>query len=406
MGLAGSLLAVLAGATVGSVPRPPGYRWWVGWWGLGYSAAHVVLYVGVALLTLAWVMVGALARRGELSVARALTLLVAWATPLALGVPLFSRDVYSYAADAVLARRGLNPYVVAPDHLGGGPLYASIAQVWRHTPSPYGPLIALSSRALAPVAGSSLMAEVLVARALELVAFAVLAVALVAIARRHHVDPGVALWLGTLSPLALFSAVSSAHNDTLMLAVASLGVVASQRGARRSAIALFALAATVKLPGLAGVVVVSAGAWRGATAARRARVVAEALVIVAAVLALVTWAAGDGWTWLSPHALAIPTELHVLITPVVAVGALAASIARGLGDHVATRGVVVAAQHVGEALAALGIVGVVLRTRADNAVRALGLALALVAWLSPVLWPWYLLWGLTALAATTSQGSR
>ena len=74
-----------------------------------------------------------------------------------------------------------------------------------------------------------------------------------------------------------------------------------------------------------------------------------------------------------------------------------------LGDHAPTRSVVTLVQHVGEVLAVLGIVVVVLRTRAEDLVRALGVCLLLLVWLSPTARPWYFLWGVTALAATRSQ---
>ena len=139
------------------------------------------------------------------------------------------------------------------------------------------------------------------------------------------------------------------------------------------------------------------------TRPRARRLTGEALVITAAVFAGATGLAGDGWRWLSPHALSIPTELHVLITPVVSVAVLIAAGVHGLGDHAPTRDVVTLVQHVGEASAVLGIVVVVLRTRAEDLVRALGVCLLLLVWLSPTVWPWYFLWGVTALAVTRSQ---
>lgn len=405
LGAAGSALAVLAGSTVGSNPRPHWYRWWVGWRSLGYVEAHVVLYAGVAALTLAWWLVGGAARRGALSTRAAAGLAAAWGAPLALGVPLFSRDLYSYAATGALARRGLNPSLVSPHALAGGPLYASIAQVWRRTPSPYGPLALLSTHGAAAAAPHSLMAQVLAQRAVSLLAFAALVPLVAALARRHRVDPGVALWLSALSPLALFSAVSSAHNDTLMLALVVGALLCLDARRWRLAVALFALAGAVKLPAALGVAVAVAAGWPSEWPAR-ARRVGEAAVIAAAVVVVATLAAGDGWTWLSPHALSIPTRLRVLITPAVAVGALAASALRGLGASVRTHGAVTVVQRVGEALAVLGIVGAVWRTRADNAGRALGAALLALVLLGPTTWPWYLLWGVTALAATTAQRSR
>ncbi|MFI5034770.1 MAG: polyprenol phosphomannose-dependent alpha 1,6 mannosyltransferase MptB [Acidimicrobiales bacterium] len=405
VGALGATGVVLASATVGSIPRPHSYRWWLRLPGLSYDAGHVLFYAALALLTLAWIGVGVHARAGRLSVRAAGALLVAWGTPLLVGAPVFSRDVYSYVADGVLARRGFNPYLASPHLLAGGPLYASIAEVWRHSPSPYGPLFQLAARLTAVLAGHSLMVQVVAFRALELLGVAALVAVLPRLARHYHVDPGLALWLGVLSPLALFSAISSAHNDTLMLGLMGVGLLLMSRDHRVGAAALFALAATVKLPAIAGLVVLYAGPWWRTGAGARVRLAFEAVVVTGAVLAGATGLAGDGWRWLSPHALAIPTELHVLITPVVSVGVLVASLLHAAGDHQATRAVVTATQHVGEALAVLGIVVVVVRTRAQNTVRTLGVSLLILVWLSPTVWPWYFLWGLTALAVTRAQRS-
>jgi len=405
VGTAGSIGVVLAGAAIGSIPRPHSYRWWLRIGGLGYDSGHVLFYCSLAVVTVAWIGVGAYARAGELSVRAAWALLGAWGTPLFVGAPVFSRDLYSYVADGVLARRGFNPYVASPHHLAGGPLYASIAQVWRHSPSPYGPLFELAAHLVAVASGHSLIVQVMAFRALDLVGVAALVVVLPALARRFGCDAGLALWLAVLSPLALFSAVSSAHNDTLMLALLAAGLLLAVREHRAGAAALFAAAATVKLPALAGLLVLYAGPWRAASARTRLRLAAEALGVTGAVFVAATGLAGYGWRWLSPHALTIPTQLHVLITPVVSVGVLMASALHAMGDHTATRGVVTATQHVGEVLALVSIVVVVLRTRGPNTVRALGLILAILVWLSPTVWPWYFLWGITALAVTSAQRS-
>ena len=58
----------------------------------------------------------------------------------------------------------------------------------------------------------------------------------------------MALWLGVLSPLALFSFVSSGHNDALMLGLLVAGIALGTAGRLRTGVALCALAATIKLP--------------------------------------------------------------------------------------------------------------------------------------------------------------
>lgn len=405
VGTVGAVGTVLWGSLIGSVPRPPGYRWWLRLPHESYSTAHVWFYLSVALLTLGWIWFGLLARRGRATVAHCWTALALWGAPLLVGAPLFGRDVYSYIAQGELARRGLNPYTSAPSALGHGVVLSSIAWVWQNTTSPYGPLFVMLTRLTVAIAGPSLMAQVIAFRLLGSIGVVTLMICLPALARHFGVTPAVALWLGVLSPLALFSAISSSHNDTLMIALMAVALVLSVRGHRRGALVLLALAATIKLPALAGAVVISAAAWPGASWRQRARLVTEALVLPTVVIVVVTVLCGDGWTWLGPTALKIPTELHVLTTPVVSVGVLLATLLHALGATAARRTVVTWTQHGAEVAALAVLAGLVVRVRPTNVVRLLGVSLLVVVVASPTTWPWYFLWGLVALAVTTAQRS-
>ncbi|MGC8509562.1 MAG: polyprenol phosphomannose-dependent alpha 1,6 mannosyltransferase MptB, partial [Acidimicrobiales bacterium] len=240
VGTLGAVGAVTVSGRIGSGPRPVIDGFWPHL-ALDYRDAHVLFYLATALLALGWFGVGIRALAGRLDSARAWATLALWGTPLALGTPIFSRDPYSYVALGQLARRGLNPFHVAPAALGHGELLSSIALVWRHTTSPYGPLFVELTRASAALSGSSLLTQVLGVRVIALLGVVTLMVVLPRLARAAGVDPGIARWLAVLSPLTLYSAVSTAHNDTLMLAGMMLALLAVQRGWWRSAIALFAL---------------------------------------------------------------------------------------------------------------------------------------------------------------------
>jgi alpha-1,6-mannosyltransferase len=405
VGTLGAAGAVTVSWRIGSGPRPVVDGFWPHL-ALNYRDAHVLFYLATALLALGWLGVGVHAVAGRLGSARAWTTLALWGTPLALGTPLFSRDPYSYVALGQLARRGLNPFTVAPAALGPGELLSSIALVWRHTTSPYGPLFVELARASAALSGSSLLTQVLGVRALALVGVVVLMVVLPRLARDGGVDPGVARWLAVLSPLALYSTVSTAHNDTLMLAGMMLALLAARRGWWRGAVALFALAATIKLPALAGTAVVTVALARDQRGAARWRTVAESATITAAVLAGVTWLARWGWGWLSPAALRIPTELRVLTTPSVDVAHLLVVALHAVGVAAPSHAVVTAVLDAVELAAGALALVIVARVRRPTHARALGVALLVVALGSPTLWPWYLLWGITALAVTPAQRSR
>ena len=406
VGLVGSVGMVLSGSGIGSVPQPASDRWWftvsIGT-GLG---AHLAFYASVVVLLAGWAGVGAHAYRGGLSVRTAWLILVLWGLPFFLGAPLFSRDLYSYVAQGQLARHGLNPYVVAPSALGPGNLLSSVASVWRDTASPYGPLFVAVSHVGASVSGASLVSQILVFRALELIGVALMMVSLPVLARRLGNDPGIALWLAVLSPLALFSFVSSGHNDALMLGLMLAGITVGTGGRLRWGIALCALAATIKLPAAAGIVFLVADECTRVDRSARWRVIAESAAISVLVVVGVTVGAGLGWTWLGPTALHVPTELRVLITPLVSVGTFVYGVLHAVGLPVTQSATVSVVQAVGAVAAVSGILWMLFHTRDGDAVRLCGLALILFVVLSPTLWPWYLMWGVAVLAATSAQRSR
>ncbi|HEY5110306.1 MAG TPA: polyprenol phosphomannose-dependent alpha 1,6 mannosyltransferase MptB [Acidimicrobiales bacterium] len=406
VGVLGSVGMVLSGSAIGSVPQPAVDHWWftvpVGT-GLG---AHVAFYASIVVLLAGWAGVGAHAYRGRLSVRTAWVILALWGLPLFLGAPLFSRDLYSYVAQGQLARHGLNPYVVAPSALGPGNLLSSIASVWRNTASPYGPLFVSVSHLGASVSGGSLVSQILVFRAVELVGVALLMVSLPVLARRLGNDPGLALWLAVLSPLALFSFVSSGHNDALMLGLMLAGITLGTGGRLRWGVALCALAATIKLPAAAGIGFLVAAECTRIERSQRWRTIAEAAGITVLVVAGVTVGAGLGWTWLGPTALRVPTELRVLITPLVSVGTFVHGVLHAVGIPVGLSATVTVVQAVGGVAAVSGILWMLVHTRGRDAVRLCGVALILFVVLSPTLWPWYLMWGVAVLAATSAQRSR
>jgi hypothetical protein len=410
LGVVGAVGMVITGARVGSVADPAHPHWWFPAPPGGQALMAALFWVSMAVLVAAWAGVGARAVLGRLTLPWAWVLLALWGLPLFVGPPLFSRDVYSYIAQGLIAHRGLDPYAVGPSVLGTGPLLSSVASVWRHTSSPYGPLFVVSTRLLASVSGGSLVAQVLVFRAFELIGVALIMVFLPRLARHLGTDPGVALWLGALSPLALFSFISSGHNDALMAGLLVAGVSLAVEGRLLVGVVLCAVAATIKLPAALAVVFLVVDHVRARVAVRGARGAWEEVAgpVAAAGVAFVgvTLACGYGFVWLGPTALHIPTELRVLTTPAVAVGQLAYHLARLVGIPVAESATVTVTQAVFGIGALFACGWLVLTVHRHEVVRSLGLALVLVVVGSPTVWPWYLMWGLVLLAATTAQRSR
>ena len=294
LGLAGSLIVALAGPRAVSSGA-------TAWWYVleipgGRPGATVLVYAGMALLCAAWLGLG---RRAVGDDTRwLLTIAAVWLAPLALGPALFSHDVYSYLAQGTLLHLGRNPYHSSPAeliHLGRGHVLAAVSPFWRHTTAPYGPLFLGLASLVVAVTGSHLIAGVLVMRGLELVGVALLAVFVPRLARTLGADPARATWLAVLSPLVVLELVAAGHNDVLMVGLLVAGVTLALSGRPVLGVAVCALAATVKLPALAGAVFILV-VWARAetTWTQRVRFVLAAALAAAAVLAAVSLAPGSG----------------------------------------------------------------------------------------------------------------
>jgi alpha-1,6-mannosyltransferase len=406
LGFLASVGLALTGSVEGSIPAPGHASWWFAIARRGSTGAGLLFYLSVALLLVAWLGLGHRARSGFLTPGRARAVLAMWALPLVLGPPLFSRDLYSYVSQGLIAHAGLNPYAVGPSVLGPGPLLGSVAAAWRHTPAPYGPLFVTASRWLAALFGTSLTSEILAQRALEMAAVALMTWSLPRLARNLGADPGRALWLGVLSPLALFSFVASGHNDALMLGllVTGLALITEQRLV--GGLVLCSLAATVKLPAVLALVFIAVAQLRDPNGRRRLTLAAMVGCIPVAVIAAVTWACGLGWRWLSPDALRVPAQSRDLPTPSVAIGTFVFHFLHLVRVHVGLVSAISASQGCCLLLALAATIGLATRVRTSNVVTLLGLALILIVMGGPSVWPWYLMWGVLLLAPTTAQRSK
>ena len=344
-------------------------------------------------------MTGSLVRSAEIT----LTTFPAWATPFFLGVPVFSRDIYSYIAQGELVRHGLNPYVSTPLSLGNTNVLQSIAEVWRNTPSPYGPLLTMHGHLLSYIDGHSLIAQVLVYRSAAVLGVIALSLALVPLAKRRNVNPVRALWLVTLSPLMVISVVSTAHNDVYMLALVIGGVLLADRGHRRSAYCALALAATIKAPAFAVIGFILVHELIRSRGLQRLWLIVEAGLVSLASIVTATLLAGFGWFWATPAAFKIPTSIRTVITPSISVGSFLAQILR-LFQVPATRHTLVTYLEAVFGVAAVLLVLYLLKKLGrHDYLFVSGLALLGISLLSPSLWPWYYLWTIAILAATHLQ---
>jgi hypothetical protein len=376
----------------------------VGWWYVpaapsGRATSVALVYAGMALLACAWLGLGRAlpSRRGLLLIG------AAWALPLALAPPMFSRDVYSYLAQGTILRLGHSPYHTAPAALAGlghQHVLDAVSPFWRHTTAPYGPLFLGLVAIVTAVVGSHLVAGVLLTRGVELIGAVLLAVYVPRLARSLGTDARRALWLGLLSPLVTLQLVAAGHNDLLMAGMLAAGVAYALDGRPLLGVAICALAATVKVPALAGAAFIAV-AWgreelgRGAPA----RFIAVAALIAVAILGAVTVATGVGLDWLSTALFSTPAKVRLAITPATGVGYTVASLLSDVGITVSHRGLEGVLGVVGFILVAATGAVLLYRVRVGRLVGSLGAFLLIAAAGGPAAWPWYFIWGLALVCA-------
>jgi hypothetical protein len=397
LGLAGSALVAYA------APRAVADRV-VGWWYVpaapsGRGTATVLVYAGMAALCCAWLLIGRAlpSRRGLLLIG------VAWALPLALAPPLFSRDVYSYLAQGTILHLGHSPYHSAPvllGRLGHQHVLDAVSPFWRSTTAPYGPLFLGLISVIAGLVGSHLIAGVLLTRLVEMIGLVLLTIFVPRLARSLGTDGRRALWLALLSPLVMLELVGAGHNDVLMVGMLVAGVAWALDGRPLLGIAMCALAATVKVPAMAGAVFIAV-AWARAERDRvdQIRFGLAAGLVVVGVLGAVTLVTGVGLDWLSTSVFSTPAKVHLAITPATAIGYTASSLLSHIGIATSQRGLEDTLGTVAFALTGLAGLTLLYRVRISKLVPLLGAFLLIAAAGGPAAWPWYFIWGLALVAS-------
>jgi hypothetical protein len=405
LGLAGSLVVAYA------APRALDDHV-VGWWYMpatpaGAGISRALVYAGMAALCVAWLGLGMGPRLGvgsELPSQRALLVIAGlWALPLALAPPLFSRDLYSYLAQGTILHLGHNPYRASPEILAGlgrGHVLDAVSPFWRHTTAPYGPLFLGVISLLAGATGSHLVGGVLLIRLLEAVGFVALAMAMPRLTRAMGTDPRRALWLALLSPLVMLQLVAAGHNDILMVGILAIGVATALDGNPLLGIAVCAVAATIKVPALAGAVFIAV-AWGRAERSRsdQLRFGLAALGVIVVVLGLVTLVTGVGVSWISTGVLSTPAKVRLAITPTTGIGYTLASLLHDVGIAARARAWEHGVEAVGVGVTVVAGLLALWRVRIGRLLATLGGFLLIAAAAGPAAWPWYFIWGLALVAA-------
>ncbi|HVW46842.1 MAG TPA: polyprenol phosphomannose-dependent alpha 1,6 mannosyltransferase MptB [Solirubrobacterales bacterium] len=200
-----------------------------------------------------------------------------------LAPPLFSSDVFSYAAYGRMgALYDANPYLHGPSAIPLAGLHPLIGARWLSTPSAYGPLFTALSYLLVPFdIAANVVAYKLVAAASSLVLILLVWRA----ASLRGVSPVRAAVLVGLNPVIVLYGVGGGHNDLMMLAILAAGLYVLIQERERRGGALIVAATAVKLTAGLLLPFALAGRCRGEGRARTRVAVGAALggVAVAAL---------------------------------------------------------------------------------------------------------------------------
>ena len=388
----------LPGAWFFGMPGGP-----LGWLGTNETlppvAALALIFGGLILLTRVWLGFLRYLKKNEgFPVKRVVLVVVIWAVPLLLAPPLFSRDVYTYAAQGEMVSHGINPYVYGPNVLGSTPFNTFNDPYWGNHASPYGPNFLALDGGVDQASGHNFLIDLTLLRLVEVAGVALMVAATPTLARWAKRDPAHAVLLGAGSPLVLLSLVAGDHNDAVMVGLLMAGLAVARRVGTVPGVIICALAAGVKSPAALGVLFLG-WVWAGPDAPTRRRVGHTALagLIALATMEVASLVSGYGWGWVSTTTTA--ASAFTGVTPINVVARAASVLTHVLQVPVSTVHLHPVFEVLGLLVAAYVVYWLLRRAPHDGVVRCLGLALLVLALLSPIVWAWYVTWGVVVAAA-------
>lgn len=378
------------------------------------TVAMACAWLGMLMVVTAWLWLGKLAwPRSPRMISRTQLdrTIVMWGLPLAIAPPLFSTDMYTYLAQNEVAARGIDPYSLGPGNALGvdNPLVANVPNIWRDTPSPYGPLFLLFGKELSRIIGDDVVFGVLLWRVIMIGGLVLAIWAIPRLAARCGVHPVAALWLSAANPIVLFHVVSGAHNEALlvgiMLAAIELGLRWRSWWGLVAAGVLLTIGGAIKPPGFIalGFFGIYLARRRGGRFRDLVVVAAGLLAVFLATMAVITVASGWGLGWI--ETFDVPNRIKTWLAPMTAFGMTGGGLgmALGLGNH--TDSMLVITKLIGYAVTAAvcaRLLWLSFKGRVEP-LAALGITLGTLAVFGPVLHPWYLLWMVVPLALSTND---
>ncbi|MHB8329055.1 MAG: polyprenol phosphomannose-dependent alpha 1,6 mannosyltransferase MptB [Acidimicrobiales bacterium] len=358
----------------------------------------VAVYGGLLLLMRVWYgLIRTLSQVADIPVRKLVAVAALWVIPLLVAPPLFSRDVYSYAAQGEMMSHHISPYHYGPGVLGAAPSVSLVDPLWLNTPAPYGPLFMAADGLATSVSAHHELPDLVLLRLMAIGGVGLIALAIPSLARSMGRDPAYVFTLAVLNPVTILHLVGGAHNDALMLGLLAVGLALARRGKPVAGIVVCALAAAVKVPAAIGILYIG-WEWMGRGVPVRARVrpVVTAGLIAGVVMGALSFVTGLGWSWVMN--LATPGTVRSWVAPATGAGILLTDIAHLVRIGIPLHTMLSLTRLLGLGVAAGVGVWLLFRTDRIGALRAMGLTMLVVVALGPVVQPWYLSWGLVLLA--------
>ena len=361
----------------------------------------VLVYGGLLLLMRVWLRLAEVMKLHPGASLKSLWwMLLLWATPMIVAPPMFSRDIFSYAAQGEMTAHHISPYLYGPFTLGSGPWVAPVDPLWGNAPAPYGPFFLFLDSSIDKIARHNELAMLVGLRLLEVAAVAMIGYGIAMLARGLGRDPGEAFVLAALNPLVLLTLIGGAHNDAIMTGFLVVGIALAVRRHPVWGLFFVSCAAAIKAPAALGLAFI-AWNWLGPKARLRERVkpIVVATVVAGITLAFWTELAGFGFGWVKN--LLSNGTVRSWAAPATGVGMAITNALHAVGLQSLKLAPILSVTRFIGLLCAVGFaIWMLLNGGHRGWVRSLAVALLLFVELGPVVQPWYLAWGLVLLAAS------
>jgi alpha-1,6-mannosyltransferase len=368
-----------------------------------YIVSVVLVYGGLLLLMRVWLRLSEVMKlHAGVQIKKLWWILGLWSVPMIVAPPLFSRDVFSYAAQGEMTAHHLSPYLYGPFTMGQGsnPFTAPVDPLWGNTPAPYGPFFLFLDGVIDRITAHHELWAVVGLRLLEVVAVAMIGCGVVMLARGLGRDPGEAFVLAAMNPIVLLTLIGGAHNDAIMTGFLVIGLGLAVQRHPVWALFFISLATAIKAPAAIGLAFV-AWNWVGPKATLRDRLRPFVIggLVAAATLGVTSYLAGFGFGWVKN--LLSNGTVRSWAAPATGVGMAAGNLMHAIGlDSITISSAISVTRFIGLVAAAAFSIWLLWHSTERGWVRSLGLSLILFVELGPVVQPWYLAWGLVVLAAS------